>query len=146
MLFAFTFFGLNALTGWTLFGWYAYPLVPALIAALVLIHERWVPSLDDRWTVAIAMLIVVAVPSMGVRYYLDRGPRWSIADNTILASAFNLEQHVRGRTGLFAMGAIAGVVGYVLDKPVLQIEGIMADQRMVEHVRRQSSLGAVLRE
>ena len=53
---------------------------------------------------------------------------------------------VSGRHGLFAMGAIAGAATYALDKPVLQLEGIVADRRLVEHVRRQDPLEDVLRE
>jgi len=44
------------------------------------------------------------------------------------------------------MGAIAGFATYLLDKPVLQLEGILADRRLLEHVAREDPLEDVLRE
>ena len=64
----------------------------------------------------------------------------------MLAMSYDLADHMRGHDGLFAMGAIGGVATYVLDKPVLQVEGIVADGRMVGHIRREHPLGDVLRE
>jgi hypothetical protein len=147
LIFAFLFFGINALTGWIIFGWYEYPLVPGLAAAVVFIAERWgrlVPSAPVRG-IAVALLVVLA-PALALKYYVEHGPRWSIADNSMLAMSYDLANRVRGRDGLMAMGAIAGVATYVLDQPVLQIEGIVADRRMVDHIRRQDPLGDVLRE
>jgi hypothetical protein len=60
--------------------------------------------------------------------------------------SYDLADRVRGRDGLFAMGAIAGVATYVLDKPVLQLEAIVADRAMLEHVRREDPLHMVLRK
>jgi hypothetical protein len=90
--------------------------------------------------------MIALVPALGVRYFLDHGPRWSVGDNTLLSMSYGLAERVRGREGLFAMGAVAGVVTYVLEKPVLQLEGLVADRFMVEHVRREDSLAEVLRK
>ena len=147
LVFAFLFFGINALTGWIIFGWYEYPLVPGLIAALVFMFERWgrlVPSARVR-AIAVALLVALA-PILALKHYIEHGPRWSIADNSMLAMSYDLADHMLGRDGLFAMGAMGGVATYVLDKPVLQVEGIVADGRMVDHIRREEPLGDVLRE
>jgi hypothetical protein len=147
LIFAFLFFAINALTGWVAFGWYTYPLVPAVTAALVFISqvlERYARP-TQALTIGLALL-VACVPLAAARYYVEHGPRWSIADNSMLAMSHELARRLERRSGLFAMGAIGGVVTYVLDKPVLQVEGIVADQRMVEHVRREDPLPDVLRE
>lgn len=54
--------------------------------------------------------------------------------------------YVGHRDGLFAMGAVAGMATYVLDRPVLQLEGIVGDRRLVENIRREDPLEDVLRE
>jgi hypothetical protein len=147
LLFAFVFFALNARTGWIFFGWYAYPIAPAAIAALAFMWECWAPAGRGRTAVAVvAALLVALVPVLAAGYYLEHGPRWSVADNSLLAMSYDLAEHVGDRPGLLAMGAIAGVATYVLDRPVLQLEGIVADHRLVEHIRRQAPLDEVLRE
>jgi hypothetical protein len=64
----------------------------------------------------------------------------------LLALAYDLAQHMKEHEGLISMGAIAGVVAYVADRPLLQLEGIVTDARLLEHIRRQDSLAPVLAE
>jgi hypothetical protein len=145
LVFAFTFFGLNALTGWTFFGWYAYPLAVATIPAIVFIVRWATPMLRPRALAIGATAAVVALlPVRAATYYLEHGPHWSVSDNTLLAMSYELAERLDDRDGLFAMGAIAGMATYVLDKPVLQLEGLVADRRMVEHIRRETPLHQVL--
>ena len=91
-------------------------------------------------------MLVALAPAFAVQYFLEHGPKWSITDNTLLSMSYDLRDHLQGRDGLFAMGAIAGVATYVLDKPVLQLEGIVSDRAMVQHVADQDPLGDVLHE
>jgi hypothetical protein len=146
IVYLFLFFGINALSGWIYFGWYAFPFVPATIAAMVFICERWTPRVSGRLQLIAATVLVVLSPTLAARYYIEHGPRWSAADSGPVAMSYQLADQMRGRHGLFAMGAIAGVATYVLDKPVLQIEGLVADRRLVDHLQREDSLGDVLRE
>ena len=150
LAFALVFYFINALSGWIFFSWYAYPLPAATIAALVFIWQCCGP-LVERYhlragAIAVMLALVVYAPLKALRYYRQHGPQWSISDNALLAASYDIGAHVRGRNGLFAMGAVAGVVQYVTGKPFLQLEGLITDRRMLEHVRRQDELGAVLRE
>jgi hypothetical protein len=146
LAFAFLFFGINALSGWIVFGWYTFPLVPATIVAIVCIVKRWGAIVGPKMQVVTATLVIAAAPAQAVRYYVQHGPLGSISDNTLVAMSYDLKDHLKGRHGLFAMGAIAGIAAYVIDEPVLQLEGIIADRRMVDHVRQQHELADVLRE
>jgi hypothetical protein len=147
LLFAFAFFFLNALSGWIFFGWYAYPLPPAAIAAVVFICQSWTPFAQARQAaVAVMLLLVALAPISGIRYYVQHGPRWSVSDNSLLAMSYELAKRLQQRNGLFAMGAVAGVAAHVADKPILQLEGVITDRRMVEHLRNQDRLEDVLRE
>ena len=150
LAFAFVFYCINALSGWIYFGWYAYPLPAATIAALVFICQCWGP-LVERYrlrsaAVAVMLAVVAFAPLNALYYYSQHGPQWSVSDNALLAAGYDIAEHVHERNGLFAMGAVAGVVQYVTDKPFLQLEGIITDHAMVEHVRNQDELGEVLRE
>ena len=143
--FAGVFYFINAIPGWIFFGWYAYPLVPALVAALVFTCERGSRYVKDaRLQAVVAGIPVALAPAMAVVHYWQHGPRWSVSDNALLAASFDLADRVHDREGLYSMGAIAGMATYALDKPVVQLEGLVADRAMVEHIRHQDPLGDVL--
>jgi hypothetical protein len=147
LLFTALYYSLNALTGWTFFGWYAYPLSAATIAALVFIVDWATPVVRNRRAAVAAIAAGVAsTPFLSAYYFVTHGPLWSINDNSLLSMSFDLDRHLRGKTGLFSMGAIAGIATYVIDKPVFQLEGLMSDRKLIDHVRREDSLPQVLEE
>jgi hypothetical protein len=145
LFFAAIFFFINSLSGWILFGWYLYPLPAALIAAVVFVCRRWPLVGAARPPALAALLMLVALTPIGAAiYYEQHGPGWSISDNSMLAMSYQLADRTKQYPGLFAMGAIAGLARVAMDRPILQIEGIISDKAMVEHVRRQEPLGDVL--
>ncbi len=148
LLFPFVFFGVNALSGWVFFGWYAYPLAPAILAALVYACE-WADPIARRAPLHVAALAgaiaLAAISIRAARYFVMHGPRWTSADNALLAMGLDLAERVRDREGVFGMGAMAGFASYLVDKPFVQLEGLACDRAMVEHVRRQDALEDVLR-
>jgi hypothetical protein len=147
LVFTFVFLGLNALSGWTFFGWYAYPFAVTTTVALVFISQ-WLLSLVRLQTVgvAIAAVLVALQPLFALRHYVRHGPQWTIHDNTLLAMTYELGDRMLDRDGLIAMGAIAGYVTYMIDRPVLQLEAVVSDPGMLEHLRREDPLEEVLRK
>jgi hypothetical protein len=152
VLLAFTalFFGLNSLSGWMYFGWYAYPLAPALVVALVLVGTvvgaRVLPPWRARASAAVVAAACVLALVQGARAFATRGPLWTVADNGLLGMSAELSDRMRGKHGVYAMGAISGFVSYLLHEPVVQLEGLVADGAMGEHLRRQDFLGDVLQQ
>jgi hypothetical protein len=148
--FAFVFFGINALPGWIFFGWYAYPLVTAALASLVFACELLGPYVKGprlaRVPIAIGAVVVLLAPARAARYFDRYGLNWTVGDNSLLASSMELAERVRERPGVYSMGAIAGVATYVLDKPVVQLEGLVADRTMLDHLRHEDPLQQVLRD
>ena len=151
VILAFTaiFYGINSLNGWIFFGWYAYPLTAALVTALVLVgtvvKDRLQPAWRPRAAAAVVALASLLALVQGARAFATRGPLWSASDNGLLAMSVDLADRMRHHDGVFAMGAISGYVSYLLQKPVVQVEGLVADRAMVEHLRQQDPLGDVLR-
>ena len=90
LVYLFVFFGMNTLSGWIYFGWYAFPFVPATIAALVFVHQRWAPVVSTRVQVVAVVLIAALPPALALRYYLEHGPWGSVRDNTLLAMSVEL--------------------------------------------------------
>lgn len=147
IVFAAVFFFINALSSWVFFGWYAYPMHVAALVSLVAIGRILAATRGGRFAVAAALTLLCLVqPYFAFRYYRAHGPAWTVADNGLLAMSLQLADAMRGREGLVAMGAVAGVATYVMDRPVLNLEGIVADLEMVRHIKAQDALDAVLRQ
>jgi hypothetical protein len=144
------FFFLNALSGWIYFGWYGYPLVPALVAALTLIGVWAVPRVAPPVRERVAAVVVAGCAALatgqGLRYFVTRGPLWTVQDNGILATALELADRMRERKGVFAMGSAGALAAYVMHEPFVQLEALVSDRAMLEHIRHEDDLGAVLRE
>jgi hypothetical protein len=148
LAFAALFFGLNSLSGWMYFGWYAYPFAPALVAAMVLLGQAAALGISDRLRSSAAAAVVAAGAALtsleGVQYFVTHGPLWSVEDNGLLGMSVQLSHRMRGHDGRYAMGAIGGFVAYELDKPLMQLEGLVSDRAMIEHIRHEDDLGKVL--
>jgi hypothetical protein len=69
---------------------------------------------------------------------------WSIQDNLLTANGFELARRMSDRPGVYAMGDKAGNVANVLKQPIVQLEGLVSDPQMVEHIRAEDALGDVL--
>ncbi|HEY6460242.1 MAG TPA: hypothetical protein VIY73_08820, partial [Polyangiaceae bacterium] len=139
----------NALTGWIFFGWYAYPLAAALVTGLTLVGLVAATRLGEeaRRRAGAAVVAGAALLASGeaIDHFVTHGPMWSVEDNGLLAMSVDLSGRLSDRQGRFAMGAIGGFVTYLLRKPVVQTEGLIEDRAMVEHIRSEDALGAVLR-
>jgi hypothetical protein len=145
ILFPGVFYFINATPGWCFFGWYAYPLLPGLVAALAFASERVPRSLKETGILALAAAVPAALaPAMALVDYRQHGPMWGVSDNSLLAASYDIADRVHDRAGVYSMGAIGGMATYAMDKPVVQVEGLVADAAMVEHIRHQDPLRDVL--
>jgi hypothetical protein len=133
---------------WSFFGWYAYPLAHATVVALVLLWRWAAPRLRQPvWTQAVAGVLSVStllVAVRAVRSFMAEGLRWTLEDNTLASMSVQLERELRDRQGVFAMGDRGGTAAFVLGKPVVQLEGLVADAAMLDHIQRQDPLEKVI--
>ena len=150
LAFAALFFAINSLSGWTYFGWYAYPLCASLLVALTLGGALVAGRIAASWRPRASATVIAAACGLAVTQggwaFATRGPLWTVDDNGLLAMSVELAEHMQGREGTFAMGAIGGFATYLLGKPVVQLEGLVGDRAMVEHIGREDDVGDVLRD
>jgi polyhydroxybutyrate depolymerase len=148
LAFAYVFFIVNARSGWGVFAWYAYPLAPALVAALTLFGTLGAPRLPvvfrPRVTAGLVALATAIASVRAVDYFVKQGPRGSVEDNGLLAMSIELADLMRHREGVFGMGAVGGFATYELKKSVVQLEGLVADRALIEHIRNEDDLDVVL--
>ena len=134
---------------WTLFPWYLYPLPTALFFAALLLARlvsQRVPQLvQPRVVAALTVAGLALAISVAGRVCHSRTLGWGEAQRSNYEFALELRDRTRGLDGVFAMGDRAGLTAFLLGKPVVQLEGLIADPAMVDHIRRQDPLDRVLR-
>jgi hypothetical protein len=146
VVFAFGYFAILAFTSnWQLWRWYLYPLAPTVaVGAAMLV--RWVRGLKSAPSVPAGALALAAScalpPAVLALSLLSRG---NIAAG-IFDSARQLAAFERTHPGRYAMGDAAGVPGFLMQRPPLQLEGLVGDYALLEHIRRRDPLNTVLRE
>jgi hypothetical protein len=135
---------------WWCFPWYAYPLFSAQFVGLVLVVHAFDERIRDRrirWPAGAAAVGVLALmATLSVRAWRRNTAQWSIADNLLVANAVAIETAMRDRPGVYAMGDKAGSVSYLLERPIVQLEGLVSDRAMTERIRTQQPLERVLRD
>ncbi len=142
---------LNAMkSDWHVFVWYDYPVITGLLSASALIvvwGENWLRTRNLALITATALLAAAAlVPVRSALYFARRGVAWADGDNTLLPMARAVAQGLEGHQGRIAMGDKAGITTFLLHRPVLQLEGLVADDAMLKHIQRGDSLNDVLAE
>jgi hypothetical protein len=142
---------LNAVkSDWHVFVWYDYPVIAGLLSASALI-VIWGENLLENGRLALvtsaALLAAAAlVPVRGALYFARRGVAWADGDNTLLPMARAVAQGLQGHPGRIAMGDKAGITTFLLHRPVVQLEGLVADSALLRHIQRGDSLNAMLAE
>ena len=58
--------------------------------------------------------------------------------------ARHLVEFAAEHPGRYAMGDRAGITGLLLGQPLLQLEGLVADRRMIDHIRQERRLDSIL--
>ncbi|HEY3832589.1 MAG TPA: hypothetical protein VGO03_09875 [Acidimicrobiia bacterium] len=125
-------------SSWALYPWYYYEaflvllLGPGVVIA-ALAPDLRIPSLSRRVLLIATGATVIAGAVIGSALQLDaNGSENFLTQNAAAAMALN---HVLPKNAVVAMGDRAGVVGYFLDRPVVQLEGIANSNEFLDAVQ-----------
>ncbi len=142
----------NYASDWIIFPWYLYALPMALFGAFMII-ERYIitprlsPTLQKVGQIGLFSAICIYVVARGV-YYSSFDPARGkvIGGRAIYYHAEKVREFSDKHPGVYAMGNCAGLTAFIIQKPVIQLEGLAADTRMITHIKNQDSLNNVLAE
>jgi hypothetical protein len=137
-------------SSWILFPWYLYSLPLSIMLCGTICGDIVLHWFRDR---ALRVLIPVVQWALIAGVFLQ-------VDNLIYKLTFDFDvnpgatyQHskvlaefCRTHPGGYAMGDKAGLVAYLSGSSVLQLEGLCSDLALIQHIARQDSLLAVLKE
>lgn len=144
LIFAPLFFAWYALSSdWPLWFWYAYPaLAAAALGGMVLATRDRGPLVRVPAGVCLGLVSLWLVIYAALHAWHPVPPQdylaWAIAQEVRAFEA----QH----PGRYAMGDLAGTTAWVVDSPIVQLEGLMADGALIEDIRAQRPLAEVLEE
>jgi hypothetical protein len=122
-----------SITQYPIYSWYFYPAGLAFPLLMVLGYPKIAKNAMPWIPVAVIASILM------IRDVVTTRP--SDADKTTrFEIALQLSQWAQLHPGRFAMGDRAGMVGYMLPMPLIQLEGLVADSDMIEFIERQASI------
>ena len=127
---------LACLSDWPLWEWYAYSVPIAFVGACSWAFGAKVYALATR---PLLQWSLVAYGAMLCLY--GRLPIYP----DIGEGALKISQFAMDHPGVYAMGDRSGTVGYVLDQPLVQTEGLVMDAGFLKKIRAQRDLLQVLK-
>jgi hypothetical protein len=133
------YFVLSCLSDWSIWPWYMYALRPAVCIAFVIFCT--LPPLArflQNTVVTTAMLAVFIVLLVNSRW------RTTGTESDIFMAAVEIQQFALTHPGTYAMGDRTGRVGYLLNAPLINLEGLVVDKTFLSYVKRQTPLRTVL--
>jgi len=126
---------------WWLSDWYLYPVRVAVACGLAM----WLSS--PAWQGLLAHRVVQALGVLAAAVVLVWGTGWKVNSGqlAVYQTAAALAEFEKAHPGIYAMGDRAGKVGYLMQNPVVQLEGLVMDKDYLAFMKRSAPLGEVLR-
>ncbi|MEP7235584.1 MAG: hypothetical protein ABI778_09835 [Ignavibacteriota bacterium] len=135
---------------WYFFSWYGYafPIANALALSIIL-NAAFEKYLAKRSVVcayiALGAVSFFLISSLAIRT-IKGTINWQPHPGSIIAHAQKIKEFTDKHPGVYAMGDRAGLTTYIINKSVLQLEGIISDQKMVRHISAEDDMEKVMRE
>jgi hypothetical protein len=143
---------LSILTDWPIWPWYLYPLIGSGLGSAALVTAAIADWQDNsgqrlltivRWP-AVALLLLVWI-AFGLAQWRNSTRPDKLGFSAYL-TAIDIARFGQSHPGVYAMGDHAGTPGYLLDRPLVQLEGLVMDRPFLENIRAQRPLATVLRD
>lgn len=131
---------------WMLWYWYFYPLallLPFGIGIVIDFVLEWRPF---RLIIGVPLNVLIAITAFIFALYVWRFSllHLSPSRNSIFISAKQISEFGHTHPGRYAMGDRAGLTTWLLNRPVIQMEGLVADRYMLQAIVQQEDLIKVL--
>lgn len=137
----YTLFGVTS--DWILFRWYFYPL-PILFIFCASLLAKQVTAIPNTMRSGAYLIVSIGVVVFGFWNFYRQTVRFSPEPNSVFQHAALLQPFVASHPGLYAMGDRAGLTAFMCNMPVIQLEGLSSGLPMIDSIRAQADLLAVL--
>ncbi|MEI8134231.1 MAG: hypothetical protein WCH46_04010 [bacterium] len=137
-------------SNWFLNRWYLYPLPIAFFFSASFLSESSLSFLSENIFKKIrqSLLVLVSPAAMYFSFTLlvNDTTNWKPEPMSIYLNAQKMQPFIQSHPGIYAMGDQAGLTAYMLNVPVIQLEGLNADFNMLHHIQHEDDLVKVLHE
>ena len=129
---------------WPLWPWYAYPMVVAAALGTVVYFLSSHHAGTTRWLVPLAAALLLAFPVRNLVVLDPLNPTPNI--HSLHAAAQRLQAFEKTHPGRYAMGDRAGIAGYLMTSPILQLEGLVGGKTTLDAIDKEANLLAVMKQ
>ncbi len=132
---------------WPIWPWYYYPLLLSLLMlALPLNHIFCSTKFNISRNLERVFPISVLIVMIFVLFfsYIDVSKRQGLNADPLHLAGIEILKFEKDHPGIYAMGDRAGVVGFLLDSPLIQLEGLVMDKNYLTMFEKSNSIEDVL--
>lgn len=113
----------SIVSGWGLWPWYYYIFIPSQIIFFILIYPYLKKFQKSLWQFNIIFIVA---------WSLGFGVTKQGTDYDNYNGAKKIQNICLEKDGVFAMGDRAGLVSFLIDKPIIQTEGLLMDKEFIQ--------------
>jgi hypothetical protein len=129
---------------WSLWLWYFYAVCFLGAIGAAIAASRAAVRVGSAAPIASILLVgAILVGALGANAYRLRHP--PSETNALFLRAIPVMEFARTHPGRYAMGDGAGAVAFMLDQPLVQLEGLVNDKMMLDDIRAQGRIADSLR-
>jgi hypothetical protein len=128
---------------WILFIWYTFPLPLIIVVELFIIGEAISRLIKKRLrilSIAFSSILMLALLVQVARITIAQTINWYQGPSTVYWQAVRLAGFIKSHPGHYAMGDRAGLTQYIIQRPIFQAEGLVADRRYLSCIDRECDL------
>ena len=138
---------LSLLSDWPIWDWYLYPFLAAAIGVFLVLgtrQERWLAP-AHRFAPLLVGVAALLLAAKSAAHTVRASSHATASMYEIYQGSENLAAFAATHPGTYAMGDRAGMVGYLIHQPLVQLEGLMMDKPFLENIRHQRNVVDTLR-
>lgn len=137
---------LGFISEWDLFIWYRYPMPFMLMAGVMIIwyylRDRFVLFRKSMLEGTVSLALIVGIGTVSYKAIVLQFERLH-EKTSVYAHGLRIKEFADTHPGIYAMGDRAGLTGYMVDSPIIHLEGLAADHTLLTFIRRQAPLAEV---
>src|SRR5690606_27714086 len=124
-------------SGWYYWSWYYYIFFPSIVIFFILVVElKLLNNLLKKLLPIAAILIIL--------FYFHLSRKHEPYDTLCYENAINVMKYEKSHLGKYAMGDKAGMVAYLIESPLVQLEGLVMDKNYIYQLKSSANLTELL--
>jgi hypothetical protein len=129
---------------WKLWAWYFYP-IPAV--SFVIAGETFKrANFPAGFVAAFGFILGLFLISLYAFPFTFIGSNLQGKIDILHIAGFRIKDFEKEHKGIYAMGDRAGIAGYLIKSPLIQLEGLVMDKEYLTHLRKSSKMYEVLQK